>query len=426
MSIPFDTAALCEVRGRVRGAKGLTLTATIPGARRGDWVRVERRSGPPLDAEVIAFDAELATLMPLGSVRGVGPDDVVRWMGSALEVRCGPALLGRVLDGMGNPLDGGPALVGDAEPIDRPPPPALARPRIRRAMPTGVRAIDALCTVGEGQRVGLFAPAGVGKTSLLARLAEHASADVIVTCLIGERGRELNEYLDDALGPRARARSVVVCATSDAAPLERMKSALVATTIAEHFRDRGQRVLLLVDSLTRLVRAAREVGLAAGEPPARRGFPPSAFSELPRLLERAGLTEQGSITAFYTVLVEGNDLDEPVADEVRGLLDGHLVLDRALAERGHFPPLQITQSLSRLMSAVVAEPHLRAAERVRSLLAHYEAKRDLVLLGAVQPGADPQLDRALRLLPQIDTLLKQERCERTDFAQTIEQLRALS
>ncbi len=425
MSPRFDAAELVNVRGFIRGSKGLTLTATVPGARRGDWVRVEPRAGAPLDAEVIAFDGEWATLMPLGSVRGVGPDDPVRWMGSALELRCGPSLLGRVLDGMGRPLDGGPALEGELQPIERAPPRALDRPRIRAAMPTGIRAIDALCTVGEGQRVGLFAPAGVGKTTLLARLAEHASADVIVTCLIGERGRELNEYLEDALGERARARSVVVCATSDAAPLERMKSAHVATTIAEYFRDRGKRVLLLVDSLTRLVRAAREVGLAAGEPPARRGFPPSAFSELPSLLERAGLSKHGSITAFYTVLVEGNDLDEPVSDEVRGLLDGHLVLDRALAEQGHYPPIQIGQSMSRLMAELVSARHLRAAKRVRSLLAHYEAKRDLVALGAVQPGADPLLDKAITLMPSLELLLRQERVERCDFGQAVEQLCAI-
>lgn len=421
--------------GRVLGARGLTLTAHVPGARRGDWVRIHatgvrtvahgEAQKQALDAEVIAFEGDHVTLMPLGSVHGVGPDDPITWMGSALSVRCGPSALGRVLDGMGRPLDGGPALEGEAWGILRRPPPAIERPRISRVLPTGVRAIDGLCTVGEGQRVGLFAPAGVGKTTLLARLAEHASADVIVTCLIGERGRELNEYLDDALGPRARQRSVVVCATSDASALERMKSAQVATTFAEYFRDRGQRVLLLIDSLTRLVRAAREVGLAAGEPPARRGFPPSAFSELAPLLERAGLTKAGSITAFYTVLVEGNDLDEPVADEVRGLLDGHLVLDRALAQRGHYPPIDITKSLSRSMDRIVSPAQKKAAERVRGLLSHYDSKRDLVELGAVSPGADPLLDRALAALPKLQTFLRQERGDISDFASTLERLAAL-
>ena len=286
--------------------------------------------------------------------------------------------------------------------------PRSQRPRLKQLFPTGVRAIDALCTVGEGQRLGIFAAAGVGKTTLLARIAQHAQADVIVACLIGERGRELNEFREEALDAETRARSVVVCATSDAPALERMKSAHIATRVAEYFRSQGRRVLLLVDSLTRLVRAAREVGLSAGEPPARRGFPPSAFAELAPLLERAGLTQQGSITAFYTVLVEGNDLDEPVADEVRGLLDGHLVLDRALAQRGHYPAIDVPRSISRLMAGVVTPAHRAAAERVRAWLARYYEKRDLVELGATARGVDPLLDQALEKLPAIDALLRQE------------------
>jgi ATP synthase in type III secretion protein N len=247
-----------------------------------------------------------------------------------------------------------------------------------------------------------------------------------VACLIGERGRELNEFLHDALGPAARARSVVVSATSDAAPLERLKSAHVATTFAEYFRAQGKRVLLLVDSLTRLVRAAREVGLAAGEPPARRGFPASAFADLAPLLERAGLSGEGSITAFYTVLVEGNDLDEPVADEVRGLIDGHLVLDRSLAERGQFPPIDVVKSLSRVMNEIIAPPHRKAAQQLRAWLAHYERKRDLVELGAVSTGADPVLDKALTKLPQIEALLRQAREEQGEFAATIARLIAMT
>jgi ATP synthase in type III secretion protein N len=412
--------------GRVCGLSGLTVQAHVPTARRGDWLRIERRGEPSLDAEVLAFEDQRVTLMPLGDLHGVGQDDRVLWMGNALRVPCGPDLLGRVIDGIGRPLDGGPALAGEPWAIHRRSPRAMDRPRIARALPTGVRAIDALCTVGEGQRLGLFAPAGAGKTRLLAQLAEYASADVIVACLIGERGRELNEFLEDALGPRARARSVVVSATSDTAPLERLKSAHVATTCAEYFRAQGKRVLLLVDSLTRLVRAAREVGLAAGEAPARRGFPASAFAELAPLLERAGLDGQGSITAFYTVLVEGNDLDEPVADEVRGLIDGHLVLDRALAERGYFPALDVVKSLSRVMSDIVSPPHRQAAQRVRTWLSHYERKRDLVELGAVSAGADPVLDRALAKLPQLEGFLRQEREEQADFARTLSRLITLA
>jgi type III secretion protein N (ATPase) len=412
--------------GRVCGLAGLTVHAKLPGARRGDWVRIERAEGGALDAEVISFDDQRVTLMPLADSHGVGLDDRVLPLDDALRVPCGPDLLGRVIDGIGRPLDGGPPLAGQPWAVQRRPPRALDRPRIARVLTTGVRAVDALCTVGEGQRVGLFAPAGAGKTSLLAQLAEHASADVIVACLIGERGRELNEFLEDALGPSARARSVVVSATSDAAPLERLKSAHVATTFAEYFRAEGKRVLLLVDSLTRLVRAAREVGLAAGEPPARRGFPASAFADLAPLLERAGLTPEGSITAFYTILVEGNDLDEPVADEVRGLIDGHLVLDRTLAERGHFPPIDVVKSLSRVMNEIVAPPHRKAAQQVRAWLSHYERKRDLVELGAVSKGADPLLDQALSKLPGIEALLRHTRDERTDFATTIARLIAMT
>jgi type III secretion protein N (ATPase) len=415
---------LVRVSGRVRGARGLTVHAHVPGARRGDWVRIERAESAPLDAEVIAFEDDLATLMPLGDVRGVGPDDRVLWMGSTFTVCASDALLGRVLDGLGRPADGGPQLDGEPFAIARPAPSAHDRPRARTILTTGVHAIDALCTVAEGQRLGIFAAAGVGKSRLLARIAGHAQVDVIVVCLIGERGRELNEFLEDALSGQARARSVVVCATSDAPALERMKSAHTATAIAEYFRAQGKRVLLLMDSLTRLTRAAREVGLAAGEPPTRRGFPPSAFAELGPLVERAGLTQRGSITAFYTVLVEGNDLDEPVADEARGLLDGHLVLDRALAQRGHFPPIDVPRSLSRLMESVVAPGHQDAAKRVRGLLAHYYAKRDLVELGATSRGADPLLDLALDKLPAIEALLRQEQTS-LGFAELLQRLSAI-
>jgi ATP synthase in type III secretion protein N len=415
---------LVRVHGRVRAARGLIVQAHVPGARRGDWVRIERAENAPLDAEVIAFDGDLATLMPLGDARGVGPDDRVLWMGNTFTVCAGESLLGRVLDGLGQPVDGGPALVGEPFAVARPAPRAHERPRIRTILTTGVHAIDALCTVAEGQRLGIFAAAGVGKSRLLARIAGHAQVDVIVVCLIGERGRELNEFLEDALSVPARARSVIVCATSDAPALERLKSAHTATAIAEYFRARGKRVLLLMDSLTRLTRAAREVGLAAGEPPTRRGFPPSAFAELGPLVERAGLTRDGSITAFYTVLVEGNDLDEPVADEARGLLDGHLVLDRALAQRGHFPPIDVPRSLSRLMESVVSPAHREAAKRVRAWLGHYYEKRDLVELGATPRGADPQLARALDKLPAIEELLRQEQ-DSWSFAELVQRLGAI-
>jgi type III secretion protein N (ATPase) len=408
--------------GRVVASRGLTLTASLPAARRGDWLRVLRRDGAPLDAEVIAFEDELCTLMPLGDVHGVGAGDEVVWMGAHFHAAIGESWLGRVVDGVGRPLDGGAPLTGQPWALERAAPAAFERPRASRVLPTGVRAIDTLCSIGEGQRVGLFAAAGAGKTTLLSRIARGAAADVLVLCLIGERGRELREVLDRALDPATRARSVVVCATSDAPALERLKSAHLATALAEYFREQGLRVLLLVDSITRFVRAGRDVGLAAGEVPARRGFPPSAFAALAPLLERTGLTPRGSITAFYTVLVEGNDLDEPVADELRGLLDGHLVLDRQLAERGHHPALDIPRSLSRLMDDIVPPPHREAARRVRSWLSRYAEKRDLVTLGAVSPGADPLLDTALARMSEMDALLQQGPGEVISFAAAQEKL----
>ncbi|HKP61599.1 MAG TPA: FliI/YscN family ATPase, partial [Polyangiales bacterium] len=278
--------------------------------------------------------------------------------------------------------------------------------------------LDAFVTVGEGQRMGLFAAAGVGKSTLLGQIAQGTAADVVVLCLIGERGREVRDFLEDHLGELGRARSVVVCATSDAPPLVRMRCPSVATSIAEGFRDRGRSVLLLVDSLTRFARAAREVGLAAGETPVRRGYPASVFARLPRLIERAGTAEVGSITAFYSVLVEGDDLDEPITDELRGLLDGHVVLSRALAARGRFPAIDVTQSLSRLMPRLTSEEHRAAAARARAQLALYEEKRDLIALGAYQPGGDARLDAAIAAQPSIEAFLLQAERERADFEDT--------
>ncbi len=417
--------SLTRTTGRVRAAVGLGVQAHLPAARRGEWVRILRRHAPALDAEVVGFSGENVMLMPLGDARGVGPDDVVEKVARAFAIHCSDALVGRVLDGLGRPLDDGPELSGATWSVHREAPSPMSRARIARIMPTGVRAIDGLCTVGEGQRLGIFAGSGVGKTSLLSRIASRADSDIIVACLIGERGRELNEFLD-GLSPETRARCVVICATSDQPPLVRMKSAYVATAVAEYFRDQGKRVVLLMDSLTRFVRAARDVGLAAGEPPTRRGFPPSAFAELAPLLERAGMTSHGSITGFYTVLVEGGDLDEPVTDEARGLLDGHLVLDRVLAQRGHFPPVDITRSLSRLMDSLVAPSHAAAARKLRAWLQHYELKRDLVELGATHRGQDPLLDQAMARLPAIYAYLRQEANAPELFAVSVQRLIDLS
>ena len=401
--------------GRVLGVTGLAIRFTMPGVRVGDVVHVKRR-GAPLACEVVGFHGGEAIAMPLGALAGVGPDDEVESTGAAFGVRASEALLGRVVDGLGRPIDGAPPpAVGEWVPVDRDPPAPLERRAVDRPIATGVRAIDALLTLGEGQRVGLFAGSGVGKSTLLGAVARGVAADVVVVGLVGERGREVGEFLDRALGAEGRARSVVVVATSDVAALERLRAAQVATAYAEYFRDRGARVMLLIDSVTRFARAQREVGLAAGEPPARRGYPPSVFAMLPRLLERSGQGARGSITAIYTVLVEGGDMDEPIADEVRGVLDGHVVLDRAVAARGRYPAIDVTTSLSRVMDAIVTPEHRASARRLRALLATYEAKRDLVTLGAYAKGSDKELDEALVHMPRIEALLRQDAGEKTAF-----------
>ncbi len=414
-----------RIEGRVRALVGLGIRALVPGVRIGEVVRIERRGRPPLEAEVVGFVDDEVMLMPFGAAEGVGPQDPVRPTGGPLKIRVSEQLLGRVVDGLGRPLDDGPSIEGEPWRVMRPPPNPMKRPRIERPLPIGVRAFDGLLTVGEGQRVGLFAGSGVGKSTLLGQIARQAEADVFVACLIGERGREVLEFLEDALGEEGRRRGVVVVATSDAPALVRLQSAYVATAIAEWFRDRGRRVLLMMDSVTRFARAGREVGLAAGEPPARRGYPPSVFAALPGLLERSGTSERGSITAFYTVLVEGGDMEEPIADEVRGILDGHVILSRTLASRAHFPAIDVLASLSRVMGAVTSPEHRAAAQRFREHLAIYEEKRDLVSLGAYKRGSDRRLDEALSRIEAMEAFLKQRTDERTAFEQTVEQLRRI-
>jgi ATP synthase in type III secretion protein N len=406
---PVTGAPARAVTGTVDEVVGLVIRASVAGAALGEIVRIDRRGREPLSGEVVGFRGEQAVVLPLGDVAGIAPAGAVWRTGAPLEIRCGDGLLGRVLDGVGDPLDGGPPLDGERWAVDRPAPAALSRPPIAVPQPTGVRALDALLTIGRGQRVGLFAAAGVGKSTLLGQIARGASADVIVLCLVGERGRELSELLRDELAP-ARARTVVVCATSDAPPLVRLRAIHTATAIAEWFRERaGAAVLLLCDSLTRVARAQREVGLSVGEPPARHGYPPSVFALLPRLIERTGATPRGVITAIYTVLVAGNDLDEPIADEVRGLVDGHIVLDRRLAQRGQFPPIDVVASGSRVMARVVDRAHADAAAQIRARLAIYEEHRDLITLGAYQAGRDRAVDDAVRGYPAIEQLVRQRR-----------------
>lgn len=411
--------------GKVRAVTGLSLRASLPGGRIGDVVLVRRR-GEPLEAEIVGFVEGEVVAMPLGSLEGVGPDDQVESLGTPLQVAVGPGMLGRVLNGLGRPI--GEPISGPLErvAVDAAPPSALARRPVSEPLATGVRAIDGLMSLGVGQRVGLFAGSGVGKSTLLGAVARGTSADVVVVALVGERGREVNEFLEQALGAEGLARSVVVVATSDAPALERLKAAQVATAIAEYFRDQGQRVMLLVDSVTRFARAQREVGLAAGEPPARRGYPPSVFAMLPRLLERSGQGTSGSITAIYTVLVEGGDLDEPIADEVRGILDGHIVLDRKIAARGQYPAIDVPGSLSRVMNQVVSAEHQAAAARVRALIGAFEEKRDLITLGAYSKGSDVLLDRAIAAQPELLSLLKQDPQEVFGFDECVARLAALA
>ncbi len=421
-----DAGGVGPAEGRVVSVRGFTVRATVVGARVGDLVTIDRPGGA-LGAEVVGFDDALAVLMPLGDVAGVGLDDPVRLTGGRASFACGEGVLGRVLGPLGAPCDGLGPLAGETVrwEVDRAPPAPLSRQRVGEALPLGVRAIDAVATVGAGQRVGLFAGAGAGKTSLLAEVARGAKADAVVIALVGERGREVRDFLDGALDEASRRRACVVVATSDEAPVLRVRAAGVALSVAEFFRDRGARVLLLVDSLTRVARAQREVGLAAGEPSVRRGFPPSVFAMLPRLVERAGAGERGAITALFTVLVEGGDLDDPIADEVRGLLDGHVVLDRAIGARGRWPAVDVTRSLSRVMDALVTEEHRAAAARLRAWVSALEAGRDLVAMGAYTPGRDRALDEALSKREAIEAFLAQPAGAGCSFEDTVRRLRAL-
>jgi type III secretion protein N (ATPase) len=423
----LEAAAPHRARGRVTEVTGLVVRAAVLGVRQGELAEIRSPGREPLPAEVVGFRDAQAVLLPLGESRGLGIDAEVLPSGRAFSIRVGAGLLGRVLDGLGRPLDGRPAPGGLEEwEVERPAPGPLQRRRIGEVLPLGVRAVDGLLTVGEGQRLGLFAGSGAGKSALLGQIARNARAELCVIGLVGERGREVREFLEDCLGEEGLSRSVVVVATSDAPALVRLKSAHVATAVAEWFAEvEGRRVLFLLDSLTRFARAQREVGLAAGEPPARQGYPPSVYGALPRLLERTGNRARGGITALYTVLVAGGDMEEPIADEVRGVLDGHVVLDRRLAARGHWPAVEVLQSVSRVMPAVASQAHQAAAARLRSLLAAYEAQRDLITLGAWQRGADRLTDEAVDRMGDIEAFLRQGAREVTPFEETVERLCAV-
>ena len=417
---------LTHVRGRVTELTGLIIKAAVPGVRIGEMVEIVNPDRT-LNAEVVGFRDKEVLLMPMGSAEGVGPDSEVIPSGKPFEIMCGVGLLGRVLDGLGRPADGRPLDMRGLEPwaVERDPPNPMDRERITEHISFGVRAIDGLLTIGKGQRVGLFAGSGVGKSTLMGQIARNTEAEVVICCLIGERGREVKDFIEESLGEEGMKKSVVVCATSDTPSLVRQKSAFVATAVAEWFRDRGAKVLLMMDSTTRFARAQREIGLAVGEPPARQGYPPSVFSMLPRLLERTGNSDRGSITALYTVLVAGGDMEEPISDEVRGILDGHIILNRELGARNHWPAIDILPSLSRVMAGIVPEDHRQSAAQLREVLANYEKQRDLILLGAYQYGTDPKTDFAIDKIDACETFLKQRTEECSSFEEAIQQLNGL-
>jgi flagellum-specific ATP synthase len=414
------TAALRDAdlhrrHGRVIDLIGLIVEATGLEAEVGEVCTIDTGRGRgPVPAEVVGFRAGRTLLMPLGEATGIGPGAGVSASGRALSIDVSDDLLGRTLDGLGRPLDGfGPTAPGRPRPVEAAPPDPFTRPRIHERVSLGVRALDALVPCGRGQRLGIFAGSGVGKSSLLGMIARSTSADVNVICLVGERGREVREFIERDLGPEGMARSVVIVATSDQPALVRIKAAFTATTIAEHFRDQGADVMLMMDSVTRFAMAQREVGLAIGEPPATRGYTPSVFALLPKLLERSGTSPRGSITGLYTVLVDGDDMNEPIADAVRSILDGHVVLSRHLAHAGHYPAVDVLASVSRLVGEVVTPEVRSAGEEVRRLMAAYKDKADLISIGAYARGSDPLTDAAIDARGPIDGFLRQTVTDRS-------------
>jgi len=414
-------------RGHVDRVSGVLVEAEGVPAAIGELCRIDRGPRGVVDAEVIGFRGATTLLMPHGDLNGIAPQQPVIALGKAFSIPVGECLLGRVLDGFGQPLDGGPPPdTHELREVRGEAPDPMQRERIDEPLQTGVRAIDALTTLGRGQRLGIFAGSGVGKSSLLGQIARGTDADVNIVALVGERGREVRAFLEDVLGPEGLARSVVVVATSDRPPIERWLAPFTALTVAECFRDRGANALLVMDSVTRFAAAAREIGLAAGEPPTVRGLPPSFFATVPKLIERMGRTAQGSITGLITVLLDADDPNEPVADTLRGLLDGHILLSRNLAQQGHFPAIDVLGSLSRLMPDLATPEHLAAARAVRRVLAAWSEGRDLVEIGAYRPGTNAALDVALRLRPALDTLLQQELNELSPYPDTVQMLQMVA
>jgi flagellum-specific ATP synthase len=414
-----DTLEYC---GRVTKIVGLAVEATAPNARIGDLVQIYSvRGDKSVTAEIVGFKEGLAQLMPFDNLGGAGLGSLVVYSDMMLSVPVGERFLGRILDALGNPLDDLPRPEPDAwYPVDAQPQNPMVRQRILKPMPLGIKAIDGLLTVGRGQRLGIFSGSGVGKSTLLGMISRNAEADVNVIVLVGERGREVRDFIEKDLGDEGLRKSVLIVATSDQPALLRLKSAMAGTAMAEYFRDMGKDVLLLMDSLTRFAMAQREIGMAGGEPPVSRGFPPSMYTIMPRLLERSGTSDCGSITGLYTVLVEGDDLNEPVSDTVRGILDGHIVLSRSIANSNHYPPIDVLGSVSRVMPDIVSERHMELAGAVKHMMAVYGEAEDIINIGAYKRGANPEIDRAVEFHPGIQGFLRQGTAESYTYDEILE------
>lgn len=424
----LEDLELTTVNGRITETVGMLIKAIVPSVKIGEVCLVKREGDEPLRTQVVGFTQEEVFLSPLGEMSGIGPSSEVIPTGRQLSILVGPKLLGRTLNGLGEPIDvetKGPLDVDIYYPVMQAPPDPLKRKRITAPISVGVRAIDGVLTTGLGQRVGIFAAAGGGKSTLLGMIARNSTADINVICLIGERGRELRDFIEKDLGPEGLARSVVVVSTSDQASQLRINAAYVGTAIAEYFRDQGKSVILMMDSVTRFARALREVGLAAGEPPARAGYTPSVFSTLPKLLERTGCSEKGTITAFYTILVAGDDMNEPVADEVRSILDGHIILSSALAQMYHYPAIDVLPSASRVMPSIVPKEHLQLVGKLKEVLANYKKNELLIKIGEYKRGSDKSADFAIDNIDKVNKFLKQGTEEKCTFNETMQLLRTM-
>ena len=420
----LDETTLFKFKGTVSKLLGLTVEVKLPGLKIGDLCYIETESGEKKPAEVVAFKGEAAQLLLLLDGNGIGQGSLVTSMGKPIIIPVGDFLLGRLINPMGEPIDGKPLDTTGAtwRPIEGPPPGPFERPIITEMFSTGVRAIDSCMTMGCGQRLGLFAGSGVGKSTLLGMIARNSDADVNVVALIGERGREVKEFVEDALGEEGMKKFVLVCSTGDQPPLIRQKALQAATAVCEYFRDQGKKVFLMTDTVTRCAMAGREVGLSIGEPPTMKGYPPSIFSWLQKVLERAGNSPNGSITALYTVLMEGDDISDPIVDIVRGIVDGHIFLSRKVAEMNHYPAIDVLGSISRLMSAIATPEHKAAAGKMRTIMSLYRENKDLIDVGMYQPGSNPRLDIAIEMMPKINAFLQQRTSDIVSMDTTINTL----